>query len=320
MTATMEISVRKMLAASCRVLAGAGLALLLAAGAVTGAAAAPAKAFPTPEQAADALAAAARAGDGKAVIDVLGSEARALIGSGDRVADAAAMRGFGASYEKKHGLERAPDGARATVVVGDDDFPFPIPLRRDADGWRFDARAGREEIVNRRIGRNELDAIQTLRAVVDAQDEYASVARRPGQPRAYADRFMSSPGKRDGLYWPVKPGEPQSPLGPAFGRASYEGYKFTGEGRPRPYHGYLFRILSGQGGNAPGGAYDYRVNGRLVGGFAVVAWPARYGSSGVKTFLVNHDGTVLEKDLGPDTDKVAGSMKLFDPDSSWTKP
>jgi Protein of unknown function (DUF2950) len=203
------------------------------------------------------------------------------------------------------------------LTVGDDGWPFPAPLVKKGDQWAFDAAAGREEVVNRRVGANELAAIQTLLAVVDAQRSYASADPDRNGIANYAAKFISTPGKKDGLYWETKAGEAQSPLGPLVGAASAQGYKAST--KPQPYHGYLFRIIAAQGKGAPGGAYDYRVKGRLFGGFAVVAYPASYGLSGVKTFIVNHDGIVYEKDLGPATATTAAAMSAYNPDKTWEK-
>ena len=191
---------------------------------------------------------------------------------------------------------------------------------KKGDKWSFDADAGREEVMNRRVGRNELDTIQTMLAVVDAQREYALKDADGNGLADYAARFRSTPGKKDGLYWPTKEGEPQSPLGPLAAQAVREGYgKNLGVNKPAPFHGYYYRLLTSQGKDAPGGAYDYLVKGRLMGGFAVVAWPASYGNSGVKTFIVSHDGVVHEKDLGPGTAGAAGKMKSYNPDKTWSK-
>jgi hypothetical protein len=183
-------------------------------------------------------------------------------------------------------------------------------------GWSFDAAAGEKEILKRRVGQNELDAIQVCIGYVEAQRDY--LARNPEGATVphYADRLLSSPGKRDGLYWQSAPGEPESPMGPAVSGAVGEGYTLK-RGANAPYHGYHFRILTAQGPNAEGGALDYRENGRLTRGFALIAWPASYGTSGIMTFLVNQAGVVLEKDLGPNTGKIASGIKRFDPDSSW---
>jgi len=209
--------------------------------------------------------------------------------------------------------------------VGKDDFPFPIPIVKKGQLWFFDTQAGKEEILNRRIGRNELSTIQACLAYVDAQREYARRDREAGSLMEYAQRFASSPGKKDGLYWETKEGESPSPLGPLVAQAVKEGYKKKEDEKQAkgqtliPYHGYYYKILKAQGNNAPGGAYDYVVKGKMIGGFAMVAYPAQYGVSGVMTFVVNHDGVVYEKDLGKETEKIASAMKKFDPDKTWKK-
>jgi hypothetical protein len=276
------------------------------------------QAYATPEEAAGALAAAIRALDEKALLTVLGPSARSWLASGDAVADRKDWEKFLAAYDRQHRISPLTDG-RAMVMVGDDDWPFPAPLVRQGERWVFDAAAGREEIVNRRVGRNELDTIQTLLAVVDAQREYAAGDLDGNGSNDYARRFVSSEGTRDGLFWPVAGDAPPSPLGPLVGAATREGYRKAAGGLPIAYHGYRYRMLSAQGAAAAGGAYDYLVNGRLIGGFAVLAYPAKYGVSGVMTFIVNHDGTVYQKNLGRTTETVANRMTRFNPDASWTK-
>jgi hypothetical protein len=204
-----------------------------------------------------------------------------------------------------------------TLTVGEDDWPVAIPLEQTDQGWRFDTDAGREEILSRRIGENELETIVVCLAIVDAQFEYARLDPDGDGVRAYAQRVASEPGKRNGLYWPTEEGEPASPLGALVAEATAEGYRRS-EGGPSPFHGYLYRGLPGQGPDARDGARDYVIGGRAVGGFALVAWPATYGNSGVMTFIVNQDGIVYEADLGPDTDSIARSMKLFNPDDTWS--
>jgi hypothetical protein len=272
--------------------------------------------FATAEAAADALFAAAKAGKTRALVRILGPGSRRLVTSGDPVADENVRRRFVSAYAEKHELVEGEDGM--VIQTGKDDWPFPVPLVDTDKGWRFDTAAGVEEVLDRRIGANELSTIQTSLAYVDAQREYHARNPEGDAPPAYAQRVASGAGKQDGLYWPTKKGEPPSPLGELFADARAEGYA-PGEGKRAPYHGYLYRILKAQGPNAPGGAYDYMVRGRMIGGFALVAYPAAYGRSGVMTFVVNHDGVVYEKDLGPETAKIAGEMTLFDPDESWSK-
>jgi hypothetical protein len=268
--------------------------------------------FKSPDEAASALAAAVKSGMKQDVLKVLGADGEDVIDSGDDVADADARAKFLSAYDAKHSLR--VDGRRASLVIGADDFPFPIPLIHNKTGWEFDTEEGRQEILYRRIGRNELDAIQTCLAFVDAEDEYAEKDRGDGLG-VYAQKVVSSPGKKDGLYWPSDSND--SPLGELAAEASAEGYKASGE--PRPYHGYYYRILTQQGANAPGGAMSYIVKGKMIGGFALIAYPAEYDNSGVMTFMVNHVGTVFEKDLGQDTEARVKSLTSFDPDRTWKK-
>ncbi|MGY4223112.1 hypothetical protein ACVMIH_000473 [Bradyrhizobium sp. USDA 4503] len=269
--------------------------------------------FPNPEDAASALATAVKAGTSRAMLKVLGRDAADIIESGDDVADANARESFLSAYDAKHSI-KADGNKKATLILGRDDFPFPIPLVNNNDGWSFDAAAGRREILYRRIGRNELAAIQTSLAYVDAQNEYAEKDRGEGVG-AYAQRIVSRPGKTDGLFW--RDDKDPSPLGELAAQAAAEGYK-VGE-QSMPYHGYYYRILKAQGSDAPGGALNYVVKGKMIGGFALVAYPAEYGNSGVMTFLVNHAGTVYQKDLGSRTDFLAKRMIVFDPDQTWKK-
>jgi hypothetical protein len=268
--------------------------------------------FKTPDEAAVALAAAVKSGGQRDILKVLGSDGKDIISSGDEVADAEARQRFTAAFDAKHAINLEGD-SKATIIIGRDEFPFPIPLSRGKAGWEFDTAAGRREILYRRIGRNELDAIQTLLAFVDAQNEYAEKDRTGAGEGVYAQRIASTAGKKDGLYWPGD----DSPLGELAAQASGEGYK-VGAGRT-PYHGYYFRVLTQQGPNAPGGVLDYVVKGKMIGGFALVAYPAEYGNSGVMTFLVNHAGVVYQKDLGDHTAAIARRMRGFDPDQTWKK-
>lgn len=275
--------------------------------------------FASPEEAAQALVDAVKAADPKALVAIVGPASRGWIFTGDDVADARDWKQFAASYEEKHSLAKEGD-AKAVLVVGKDDYPFPAPIVKRGAGWAFDAEAGREETVNRRVGRNELDTIQALLAIVDAQREYAAKDADGNGLNDYASRFTSTPGKKDGLYWAVKEGEPPSPLGPLAARAVKAGYGKSKGGEATPYNGYFFRLITaGQGRSAPGGKYDYLVNGKLFGGFAVIAYPAKYGVSGVMSFLVNHDGVVYEADLGKDTAGAAAKITRFDPDKRWRK-
>jgi hypothetical protein len=272
--------------------------------------------YKTPDAAADALANAARTGDRAALIKVLGPDGADIASSGDPVADSDLRKRFVETYDGKHQVKMDGD-AKATLIIGPEDFPVPIPLVRKGDAWQFDTAAGRQEILARRIGRNELDAIQSSLAYVDAQNEYAAKDRTGAGLGVYAQRIVSSTGKKDGLYWPASAGGDESPLGELIAEATRQGYK-AGEGRT-PYHGYYFKILTRQGPDAHGGALDYVVNGKMIGGFALVAYPAEYRNSGVMTFIVNHDGVVFQKDLGPRTAELAERMTSFNPDSSWAK-
>jgi hypothetical protein len=272
------------------------------------------RSFASPEEAVQALVTAVRAHDTPALIALFGEDHREIIESGDPVADRKGGERFIASYDAKHALVQDGDTTQ-WLEVGEDEWPLPIPIVKEARGWRFDGEEGEEEIVARRIGRNELAAIQAVLAYVDAQREY--YARDPdGAPMLhYARRFSSSPGKRDGLYYPTGEGEEPSPLGELFEAASAEGYAL-GKGDPKPYHGYYYRILEGQGAKAPGGAYGYVVGDYMIGGFGLVAYPATYGVSGVMTFLVNHEGDVYQADLGPETAEKAKALTLFDLDEN----
>lgn len=274
------------------------------------------QAFKTPDEAASALAGAVKAGDQKAIVAVLGPDGVDIASSGDEVADAATRQKFLSAYDVKHQI--AMDGdSKATLVIGQEDFPLPIPLLRKDGMWRFDTAAGRQEILARRIGKNELDAIQTSLAYVDAQNEYSEKDRTGAGVNTYAQRVISQPGKKDGLYWPASQGEDASPLGELVAQATAQGYR-TGGGRT-PFHGYYFKILTKQGAAAPGGELDYVVRGKMIGGFALVAYPAEYRNSGVMTFIVNHAGVVYQKDLGPRTAKLAEGMTSFNPDQTWQK-
>lgn len=268
--------------------------------------------FGTPDDAATALATAVKSGVNQNILKVLGADGEDIVDSGDAVADADARAKFLSAYDAGHSVK--VDGKRASLIVGADDFPFPIPIIHTKSGWEFDTAEGRNEILYRRIGRNELDTIQTCLAFVDAENEYSD-QDRGGGIGVYAQRIVSSPGKKDGLYWPSDAND--SPLGELAAEASAKGYKAGGE--PQPYHGYYYRILTKQGPSAPGGALNYVINGKMIGGFALVAYPANYGNSGVTTFIVSHAGTVYQKDLGEDTDTAVEKITSFDPDKTWRK-
>jgi hypothetical protein len=274
------------------------------------------KTFETPEAAVGALIQALRDNNEKELLALLGPGSETLISSGDEVEDREQSAQFVRLYDEKNILEKSGE-KKMILHVGNNDWPFPIPIVKTGKDWRFDTKLGKEEILSRRIGRNELNTIQTCLAVVDAEREYATRDREGSGLLEYAQKFHSDKGKKDGLYWEVKPGEKSSPLGPLFAKAQGEGYRK--KEKAAPYNGYFFRILTAQGKDAHGGAYSYLVKGKMVGGFALVAYPASYGASGVKTFIVNHEGVVYEKDLGPDTAKRAKSMKDFNPDKTWEK-
>jgi len=276
------------------------------------------RSFASPEEAAKALHAAMKSGDWKQIYAVLGPGSGQLIYTGDRVADTATRTMFVEAYDQSAKFDRDGD-AKATLLLGANDYPFPYPLVKGAKDWMFDARAGAEEIVNRRVGENELAAIQVCLAYVDAQREYATLDRDSNGLLEYAPKLASTPGKHDGLYWSTKEGEPPSPFGPLATRAASEGYGKNAAAGPGAYHGYHYRILTAQGQFAQGGAYDYRVKDKMIGGFALVAYPARWGVSGVMTFICNHDGVVYQKNLGKETPSAARTMTRFDPDPSWTK-
>jgi hypothetical protein len=293
------------------------LAVLLLGLPLTASAAGP-KQFSSPEKAVAALAAAIKAHDARRLVAILGPGSESLIYSGDKVADREGRKKFIARYGAGHSIERS-GSTRAVLLLGKDKYPFPLPLLKKGGSWSFDLSAGREEILNRRIGRNELNAIQVAHAYVDAQREYACKDRDGDGIPAFATRFKSSPGKKDGLFWESGDGSEESPFGPLVAQAAHEGYDKGGEELLSPYHGYLFRILTGQGEGAEGGAYDYLVNGRMVLGFALIAYPAQYGVSGIMTFMVNQGGVVFEKDLGAETARIVESITLFAPDATWKK-
>ena len=277
--------------------------------------------FASPETAVEALITANRDYRASSLIAILGADGAGLIHSGDPIEDRRGRARFVAAYDAAHTIEL--DGQqRAVLVVGEEKWPLPIPLIREPDGWRFDTEAGKEENLNRRIGRNELKVIDICRAYVEAQREYAAM---PGGGHGeFAREFRSTPGRHDGLYWAAQAGEPESPLGPLVAEARAGGYPVDQPGAkrraPRPYYGYFFRILTAQGGNASGGARSYIHEGNMTKGFALLAYPAAFGNSGIMTFMVNQNGIVFEKNLGPATARIARAITQFDPDSSWHAP
>lgn len=271
--------------------------------------------YQTPDEAVTALVEAARVGSADTLVAVLGPDTEDIVSSGDDVADAAGRERFVEAYDVKHAVELEGDD-EAVLILGEEEWPFPIPLVRQNDEWIFDAEAGRDEILARRIGRNELNAIQAMLAYVDAQNEYAETSHANGGIALYAQRIVSQPGQKDGLYWPAELGG-ESPLGDLVAKATAEGYS-VGENRA-PFHGYFYKVLTRQGTSAAGGAYDYVAGDRMIGGFALVAYPAEYENSGVMTFLVNHEGIVFQKDLGSQTSEIAEGMTEFNPDDTWER-
>jgi hypothetical protein len=275
--------------------------------------------FATPDEAASALVDAVKQGDLKRMFAVLGPGSEALINSGDQYADAANREKFVADYEAQHKLTEVSPG-HDVLNVGANDWPLPIPLVQVNGRWQFDSRTGAQQIVDRRIGRNEIAAIRVALAYVDAQRDYFERSKQNGGTGEYAQRLISTPNRHDGLYWPATANEPESPFGPLVAQAVEEGY--PGDivsGRQIPYQGYYFRVLKAQGNNAPGGAMNYLVGGRMTLGFALVAWPAIYGSSGIMTFQVNQDGVVFQKDLGKGTAAAAAAVTRFDVDLTWAR-
>jgi hypothetical protein len=287
-------------------------------------------AFTAPEQAIDALVDAVRSGSPDRIVKVLGPDADELVRSGDPVQDRNRAKRFVTLYDERREIvptvvaDDVPPAATnpsedalasQTLCIGASRWPFPIPLVKDGKRWRFDTAAGRGEILNRRVGRNELTAIEALHTIVEAERDY--VSRRVSQPGAlpeYAAKLISDPRRNDGLYWPAVQGQEPSPLEDLVSSAAAEGYDIRPD---QPYHGYYYRFLKSQGASATGGAYDYEVNGKLIGGFAVIARPATYGNSGVMSFIVNQDGTIYQSDLGPQTETLADQIQRFDPDSRW---
>ncbi len=273
--------------------------------------------FASADDAGAALLDAAKSGDQNALLAIFGPDAKDLISSGDAVQDKAAVDRFVAAYPVMHRWRKMEDGDQV-LLVGADNFPFPIPLKKNAsEQWFFDTAAGKDEILSRRIGRNELAVIDICGALADAQAEYFSQRHDGGSAKQYAMKFISDPGKQDGLYWESPEGQPRSPLGPMAAFATDEGYSVKADSHAA-FHGYRFRILKKQGSHASAGAKDYVVDGNMVGGFAFVAYPAEYGNSGVMTFIINQDGVLLQKDLGKTTTETATAMTEFDPDSTWS--
>ena len=295
----------------------AALAVGLAGSLAAQPAAAPQKGYDTPQQAVEALLAAAELNDVSALAELFGPDGADLVSSGDPVQDKKYTAGFvSKAREKKTVVVDPQNRSRAILSVGNDDWPFPLPIVKRSGKWIFDSKAGRDEILFRRIGANELDAIQVCRGFVEAQQEYAALARDLTGVTQYAQRIFSTPGKRDGLYWQNPDGTPGGPVSEAVARAIEEGYSPAVRSG---YHGYYFKVLKGQGPAAPLGELDYVINGMMIGGFALIAVPADYGVSGVKTFMVSHDGIVYEKDLGPDSLSLAKAIERYNPDKTWRR-
>jgi Protein of unknown function (DUF2950) len=271
--------------------------------------------FATAEDAVKALITAANAGSLDELLAIFGADGQDLIASSDPATGRRNREVFTIAVAEQWRLEGGAN--RRTLVIGNEDWPFPVPLVKEAGRWRFDTAAGREEVLARRIGRNELAAIQTCRAYVTAQQRYAQHGHDGKPVGLFASTFRSDPGKENGLYWPAARGQKRSPLGELVGAAAEEGRPLGVERDRSPFHGYYFRILTAQGTAAPGGARSYVLDGEMSAGFALVAWPAQYNVTGVMTFVVNQDGIVHEKDLGDATDAAARSMTQYNPDASW---
>lgn len=276
-----------------------------------------AKSFSTPDEAVKALLEALTNKDKAQLTALFGNQEEELLSSGDEVQDSNNRAEFVALAEEKMRIETLSED-KAILHVGNNDWPFPIPLVKTGENWQFDAAQGRQEILNRRIGRNELSTVAAMRGYVEAQFEYANLDRDGDGVSEYAQKFRSDPGKFDGLFWETGEGQPQSPLGPLFSQAKAEGYKAPeATEESAPFHGYYYRILTRQGAAAPGGKYDYIINDNMIAGFGLVAFPAQYGSSGIMSFVVNHQGKVYQKDLGPKTTELVESLKEYNPDSTW---
>ncbi len=275
--------------------------------------------FASPEEAVKTLVDTVKAGNLDGLLAIFGPESKELVDSADPVIARQNRQVFTVAVGEKWHLEDTA-GDRKTLVIGNEDWPFPVPIVKDASGWHFDTAAGKEEVIARRIGRNELAAIATVRAYVTAQRRYAEQGHDGNPAGVHATKFASDPGKENGLYWPVKTGQKRSPLGDLVAQAEAQGRAVGGDrSKPAPLNGYYFKILTAQGSAAAGGAKQYVVKGLMSGGFALVAWPAQYDATGVMTFIVNQDGTVYEKDLGPDSDAAARKMTAYNPDKSWNQ-
>jgi hypothetical protein len=271
--------------------------------------------FDSPGKAATAMFDAAKTGDTNALTQIFGPDSKELLASGDPVADKDNREQVVKKYEEMHRLVTEPDKS-VTLYIGAENWPFPIPIVEKNKVWFFDTAKGKQEVLFRRIGRNENFTIGTLRSLVDAQKEYAATTHDQDSTKQYAQKILSDEGKHNGLYWKTGPGEPASPIGPLIAQATRAGYER--ETKPIPFHGYYYRILTSQGKDARGGAMSYMTDGKLTKGFAVIAYPAEYRNSGVMTFIVGKDGQVYQKDLGTNTASIAASIKEFNPDKTWS--
>jgi hypothetical protein len=270
------------------------------------------KMFSSAEEATNALITAAQVNDEKMMLDILGPDGKQIVSSGDETEDANSRANFVKRYQEMHRLVKEPDGT-TVLYIGAHNWPAPIPLVHKGNSWYFDTEAGKKEILYRRIGRNEMSAIRVCQELVAAQKEYSA------EHKEYAREIFSDEGRHNGLYWKAADGEPQSPIGPLVASAVAQGYAKNQQGAPTPYRGYYFHILTRQGKNAPGGAKNYVVNGKMTEGFALVAYPAEYRSSGVMTFIAAEDGVVYQRDLGMKTDVLTKAMKEYDRNPSWQK-
>lgn len=274
------------------------------------------KAFGSPEAATQAMVDALRKDDRPELLAIFGKDAEGVLSSGDPVEDKNTVQEFLKSYDQMHRFSYGPDGKRF-LIVGAENWPMPIPLEKNSSGWYFDTVYGKQELIFRRIGRNERSTIATLNAIVAAQHEYYDQNLAKDAGKEYARKILSDEGTHDGLYWKTAPGEPDSPIGPLVAQASLEGYRNIPQGQKMPVRGYYFKMLTKQGANAPGGAKDYLVDGKMTSGFAVLAYPAKYRSTGVMTFVVNADGDVMQKDLGSKTEELAKKIDAYNPDKNW---
>ena len=275
------------------------------------------QAFSSPENAAEALASAWRSGDADALLLLFGPAGATLVKSGDPIGEQIARSKLASAYDEAHRIERDAEG-HAVILLGKDEWPYPIPLARRGTRWRFDTKAGAQQIIDRRIGHHEAHAIRVCRAYVEAQLAYGTSHRTADGRAVFAQRLGSSPGKHDGLFWVPSAGDEESPLGPLIALADARRQDTSGAGKVIPFHGYVFRILTRQGEHAPGGARSYVDDGQMTGGFALVAFPATFGASGVMTFIVNQDGVVYQRNLGPHTAQITRHMRAYDPDERWS--